>query len=106
MIKVWRISCAVPMALLLGLCISCAGSQDTVETEKISEITSTETAVQTEDMADGTIAPDLNGNGIPEQVILKEMEDGQGQELEIWENGTCIDCETGYVAHTDRKSVV
>ena len=31
MIKVWRISCAVAMALLLGLCISCAGSQDTVE---------------------------------------------------------------------------
>ena len=105
MIKVWRISCAVPMALLLGLCISCAGSQDTVETEKISEITSTETAVQTEDMADGTIAPDLNGNGIPEQVILKEMEDRQGQELEIWENGTCIDCETGYVAHTGWTSV-
>ncbi len=36
MVKVWRISCAVPMALLIGLCTSCAGSQDTVETEKIS----------------------------------------------------------------------
>lgn len=59
----------------------------------------------TEDAADTTIAPDLNRNGIAEEVRLIDMDDGQGQRLEIWENGELIDFEEGYFAHAGRTSI-
>ncbi len=52
-----------------------------------------------------TIAPDLNRNGIAEEVRLSDIDDGQGIRLEIWENGERIDVETGYFAHTGWASI-
>ncbi len=49
------------------------------------------------------LQPDLNRNGIAEEVCLKDI-DG-GQELEIWENGKLVDREIGYFSHAGQTSV-
>lgn len=48
-------------------------------------------------------SPDLNHNGIAEEVRLADSE--SGQELEIWENGELINRETGHYSHTGQYSV-
>lgn len=53
--------------------------------------------------ADLVIAPDLNRNGIAEEVRLTE--DGEGQRLEIWENGEMIKEEVGNFSHAGWNSV-
>ena len=82
-------------SILMGLCCACAGSQNAEITEKQLESTPIETAasdaaeiktdVEIDATADAAVAPDLNRNGIPEEVRLTTLEDGQGQQLEIWE---------------------
>lgn len=49
------------------------------------------------------VSPDLNHNGIAEEVCLTEMEDGQ--RLEIRENGKLVDMETSYFVHAGQTSV-
>ena len=49
------------------------------------------------------LSPDLNQNGIAEEVHLVDI-DG-GQELQILENGELIHRETGYYAHAGQTSV-
>lgn len=49
------------------------------------------------------LSPDLNQNGIAEEVHLVDI-DG-GQELQILENGELIHMETGYYAHAGQTSV-
>lgn len=46
-----------------------------------------------------TVSPDLNRNGIAEEIRLLELDDGQGQRVEIWENGEIIKYATGNYAH-------
>ncbi len=46
-----------------------------------------------------TLAPDLNRNGIAEEIRLSELDDGQGQQMEIWENGEIIKYATGNYSH-------
>lgn len=53
--------------------------------------------------ADRVIAPDLNRNGIAEE--LRFTEDGEGQRLEIWENGELIKAEECVFAHAGWNSV-
>ncbi len=112
-------------SILMGLCCACAGCQNAEITEKQLESTPIETAasdaaeiktdvesdietdvetdVEIDATADAAVAPDLNRNGIPEEVRLTALEDGQGQQLEIWEKDELIDREVGGL---DRKSVV
>lgn len=102
-------------SILMGLCCACAGSQNAEITEKQLESTPIETAasdaaeiktdVEIDATADAAVAPDLNRNGIPEEVRLTTLEDGQGQQLEIWEKHELIDREVGYFAHTGWTSV-
>lgn len=49
------------------------------------------------------LSPDLNHNGIAEEVRLTDIENGQ--ELEIWENGELIDRETGHYSHTGQYCI-
>ncbi|MDE6984868.1 MAG: hypothetical protein K2O99_10130 [Lachnospiraceae bacterium] len=55
--------------------------------------------------ADPAIAPDLNRNGITEEVRLTDFEDGQGQRLEIWEDDALLYRLDGYFAHTGQESI-
>ncbi|MDE6363698.1 MAG: hypothetical protein K2L86_05455 [Lachnospiraceae bacterium] len=97
--------------IIVGLCCACAGSHIVEDTEKILarapiETDMPETAnVEISDTADLTIAPDLNRNGVPEEVRLTPMDNGQGQQLEIRENGELVDRETGYNVHTGWASI-
>ena len=106
-------------SILMGLCCACAGNQNAEIAEKQLESTPIETAasdaveiktdvetdVEIDATADAAVAPDLNRNGIPEEVRLTALEDGQGQQLEIWEKHELIDREVGYFAHTGWTSV-
>ena len=58
---------------------------------------------ENEQETDRVPAPDLNRNGIAEELRLTE--DGEGQRLEIWENGEMIKEEVGYFAHAGWNSV-
>lgn len=49
------------------------------------------------------LSPDLNCNGIAEEVRLTDI-DG-GQELEFWENGELVKREIGYVSHGGQTAV-
>lgn len=53
----------------------------------------------TDNNADLTLAPDLNHNGIIEEVRLTNLDDGQGRQLEIWENNQRLNVETAYFSH-------
>lgn len=48
---------------------------------------------------------DLNRNGIPEEIRIVEAEDGEGKELEVWENGERIFREVGFYVHTGQKAM-
>lgn len=51
------------------------------------------------------IAPDLNHNGVAEEVGLTDIGDGQGMRLEIRENDVLISSEEGYFAHAGWTSI-
>lgn len=48
---------------------------------------------------------DLNRNGIPEEIRIVEAEDGEGKELEVWENGELILREVGFYVHAGQKAM-
>ena len=74
---------------------------DKIETTE----TDTEKAWAAKPDAEGRLPlpPDLNHNGIAEEVRLTDIENGQ--ELEIWENGELIDREAGDYSHTGWYSI-
>ena len=45
------------------------------------------------------LTPDLNRNGIPEELRVVSLDGGAGQKLEVWEGGELIYEEEGYFAH-------
>ena len=45
------------------------------------------------------LTPDLNRNGIPEELRLTSIDGGAGEKLEVWENGKLLYEEEGYHAH-------
>ena len=45
------------------------------------------------------LTPDLNGNGVPEELRLTPIGEGMGQRLEVYEDGRLIFSEEGYNAH-------
>lgn len=118
-----RKSCLVltEIVITMVLTCACAGGQKAEEPQRpqesvssaptetdVPELSGTEaedTETQTDDTADRMPAPDLNRNGIAEEVRLTEIDDGQGVQLEIWENDELIDRETGYFAHTGWTSI-
>ncbi len=60
---------------------------------------------EAKDTATASITPDLNHNGTAEEVCLTDLDDGQGQRLEIWEKDVLVCQEEGYFAHTGQNSV-
>ena len=73
-------------------------TDDNVGTDDDVEIDDT---VEADDEADVALAPDLNHNGIAEEVRLTDIDDGKGQQLEIWENNERILFRTGYFVSKD-----
>ncbi len=69
------------------------------------EDVSEQSDVGTDGAEEPAITPDLNHNGIAEEVRLTDLDDGQGQRLEIWENNELIDFEKGYYAHAGYTSI-
>ena len=102
----------IELIMSLILVCGCSTEQKAEETTEVApEITSgtpieltvpeqsdieTDDTVETDDAADVTLAPDLNHNGVAEEVRLTDIDDGQGQQLEIWENNERILFRTGY----------
>lgn len=108
--KKWYFLTGQLLIAIYFLC-ACAGKEQPEAAE--STATKTDAAGSTE--ADVTeteksnketvreLAPDLNRNGITEEVRLIEIEDGQ--ELQILENGELVDREIGYYAHAGQTSI-
>ena len=111
--------CFILIELIMSLILVCGCSteQKAEETTEVApEITSgtpieltapeqsdieTDDTVETDDAADLTLAPDLNHNGIAEEVRLTDIDDGQGQQLEIWENNERPLLRKGYFGSKD-----
>ena len=99
------------MIVVMALTCACSGKQKAEESQESESSAPIETSVSesseiaTDDVVSLMLAPDLNHNGIAEEVRLTEIDDGQGQRLEIWENNELIDIEEGYFAHTGWTSV-
>ncbi|MDE6320282.1 MAG: hypothetical protein K2M22_11390 [Lachnospiraceae bacterium] len=93
--------CLLLIEILLVTVSACACSTGQ-ETDKTTESRS--------DAATGTVTPqsvtpDLNHNGIAEEICLTDIDDGAGQLLEIRENDKLIASEEGYFAHAGWKSL-
>lgn len=69
------------------------------------EDVSEQSNVGTDGEEDPVITPDLNRNGIAEEVRLTDIDDGQGQQLELWENNELIVSKKGYNAHAGYTSI-
>lgn len=103
--------------MVMAMVWICACAADKKEERTLEhgepEIVSIEPVVQEQhaaaldeaESADSTGTPDLNHNGIAEEVRLLELEDEQGQRLEIWENNELIYTEVGYFAHYGSVSI-
>lgn len=109
--KKWYFLTGQLLIAIYFLC-ACAGKERLEAAEstatKINAAGSTnaEEATETEKSNKETVrelAPDLNRNGITEEVRLIEIEDGQ--ELQILENGELVDREIGYYAHAGQTSI-
>ncbi|MDE7271808.1 MAG: hypothetical protein K2N95_01935 [Lachnospiraceae bacterium] len=103
--KIWLV--LTEMIAAIGLTCACSGEQKAEEPQESERSVPIETDAekQSGDAADLTPAPDLNHNGIAEEVRLTDMDDGMGRRLEIWEDRELIDVENGYFAHTGWTSV-
>ena len=109
------------MVVTMALACACAGGQKAEEPQKpqesersalteidssdVSEAEADDAETQTDDTTGLMPAPDLNRNGIAEEVRLTDIDDGQGVQLEIWENNELIDREIGYFAHAGWTSI-
>ena len=114
--------CLIEMLMVMALACACSVEKEEGTQEETQEETREETVEsrdgdpigvaaqgQAGDGADDitvlNIAPDLNHNGIAEEVRLTDIGDGEGLQLEIWENNELIDQEPGYFAHTGWTSI-
>lgn len=57
------------------------------------------TLADTREVRADNLTPDLNGNGVPEEIRLIPIDGGMGQRLEVYEDGGLIFSEEGYNAH-------
>lgn len=60
---------------------------------------------ETDDAADSITTPDLNHNGIAEEIRLKDDDSEQGQWLEIWENDERIGFEYCYCTDSEQTAI-
>lgn len=60
---------------------------------------------ETDDVTDSIIAPDLNHNGIAEEIRLKDDDREQGQWLEIWENDERIVSRYCYCTDSEQTTI-
>lgn len=81
---------------------SAAAKEAETETEA-AEMKPSAAAEKTE--AETLVRPDLNHNGVAEEIRLTETENRHGQRLEIWENGELLDVSEGYYTHGGQNSV-
>ena len=79
----------IEMIMVMILVCACSGKQEAEETPKSNE----------------SVSPDLNHNGIAEEIRLTDIDDGQGKRLEIWENNELVDREEGYFVHAGWTSI-
>jgi len=105
------------MFIVMVLICACSIDQREEETRKNKVAAPTETEHITSEQTNVTdntdantivgltIAPDLNRNGVAEEVLLTDIDNGAGQRLEIWENNELIDFEEGYFAHAGQTSI-
>lgn len=98
--------------IMLVICACTAGSKEEEVLESGEQGTASEepsvpeqTDAKVDETAEATVTPDLNHNGIAEEIRLTDMDDGQGQRLEIWENKKLIDTEEGYFTHSGSISI-
>ena len=76
------------------------------ETDNIvgtDDVVETDDTVEADDEADLILAPDLNRNGVAEEVRLTDIDDDdvKGQHLQIWENDGWIFYRVGYFVSKD-----
>lgn len=89
----------IEMLLMTVSACACSAGQNTEgATESVVD-------APIETAATPAVTPDLNHNGIAEEVRLTEIDDGVGQRLEIRENDKLIASEEGYFAHAGWKSI-
>ena len=75
------------MIVVTAFTCACSGEQKAQEPQESESSAPTETVASepseaaTDDAAGLALAPDLNHNGIAEEVRLAEIDDGQGQRL-------------------------
>lgn len=89
----------IEMLLLTVSACACSVGQNT------EGATESGVDVPIETAATPAVTPDLNHNGIAEEVRLTEIDDGVGQRLEIRENDKLIASEEGYFAHAGWRSI-
>lgn len=106
----------LPIQMIIILLLTCAcapqnppqvpAPKESQSKDKVEKAdTSTAKAWDMEPDVEGylPLSPDLNHNGITEEVRLTDIENGR--ELEIWENRELIDKETGHYSHTGQYSI-
>lgn len=89
----------IEMLLVTVSACACSAEQDT------EEITESRGDAPIETAAIPAITPDLNHNGIAEEICLTDIDDGAGQRLEIRENDILIASEEGCFAHAGWTSI-
>lgn len=89
----------IEMLLVTVSACACSSKQDTEETTE-SEV---DAPIQT--AATPAVTPDLNHNGVAEEIHVTDIDDGQGLRLEIRENDELMVCEEGYHAHAGWASI-
>ncbi len=89
----------IEILLITLLTCACSAGQNTEgPTENESD-----TAIETAETH--AVTPDLNHNGVAEEIRLTDIDNGQGQRLEILENDVLITSEEGYFAHAGWRSI-
>lgn len=89
----------IEMLLMTLLACSCSTGQETYKT------TESRSDAPTGTVTPQSVTPDLNHNGVTEEVRLTDIDDGAGQRLEIRENDKLIASEEGYFAHAGWRSI-
>ncbi len=89
----------IEMLLVTLLTCACSAGQETDKT------TESRNDAPTGTVTPQSVTPDLNHNGIAEEMRLTDIDDGAGQRLEIIENDKLITSEEGYFAHAGWTSI-
>ncbi len=103
--------CFILLGISIAFTCACSERQNTIKiaaakdkwfiSPEVPEQSDNETTADT----DSVIAPDLNHNGIAEEVRLIELDNGQGRQLEIWENSERLHVETSYYTNPGWVSI-